>query len=268
MSRWFRAYEDALNDPKIQRLPGEQFKIWFNLLCVASANKGSLPQLEELAFALRMSEDALRGHLDALQAAGLIDVDPDTLAMSPHNWSGRQYQSDTSSERVKRFRNAKRNADETVDETPPDTEADSEPEIETEQIYRDANASLVAESAALTLKIERDRRRLVEDRARLHLLGCDWNSMAADLGLPQIEGVDPGSTRERAALARIREGCDFSAVFTKIRASPFLRGERGTFRCTFKWIINKTNFENTMEGNYDEVRKTQPRPHQFYGAQR
>ena len=31
MTRWFRAYDDALNDPKVQRLPGELFKAWFKL---------------------------------------------------------------------------------------------------------------------------------------------------------------------------------------------------------------------------------------------
>lgn len=133
---------------------------------------------------------------------------------------------------------------------------------------RDANASLVASATVSQLKIERDRKRLSEDMAKLHLLGCDWNSMASAIGLPQIDGIAPGSPREKSALARIREGCDFAAAFTKIRASPFLRGERGSFRCTFKWIINSTNFENTMEGNYDEVPKDQQRPKQYYAAQR
>ena len=57
MADWFRAYNEALDDPKVQRLPGELFKTWFNLLCVASRCGGSLPALGDLAFMLRLGED-------------------------------------------------------------------------------------------------------------------------------------------------------------------------------------------------------------------
>jgi hypothetical protein len=123
----------------------------------------------------------------------------------------------------------------------------------------DANASVVnAEPLTVDLKIERDRKRLIEERAKLHLLGCDWNSMAKDLGLAQIEEIIPGSPREKSALARIREGRDFARAFTNIRASPFLRGDKGSTPCAFDWVINPTNFQKIIEGNYNnEIRKAQ-----------
>ena len=40
----------------------------------------------------------------------------------------------------------------------------------------------------------------------------------------------------------------------RIRGSPYLRGEVNGFRVTFDWIINASNFQKILEGNY-EVRK-------------
>lgn len=55
-SRWFRFYDEALDDPKVQRLPGEDFKAWVNMLALASKHGGQLPAIGDMAFALRMDE--------------------------------------------------------------------------------------------------------------------------------------------------------------------------------------------------------------------
>lgn len=125
MSRWFRFYDEALNDPKVQRLDGETFKAWVNLLCLASQNKGKLPPLEDIAFALRVTVDGARTVVERLLNGGLIDkvsggVDGYTYA--PHGWSERQYKSDSSTDRVKRFRQRSKS----VTETHPDTDTDTE----------------------------------------------------------------------------------------------------------------------------------------------
>lgn len=100
--RWWRAYEGALDDPKVQKLPGELFKAWFNLLCLACRGDGRLPPIADIAFALRKPEDETRRILADLAARGLIDEDADGLA--PHNWHSRQYRSDGSAGRMKRLR--------------------------------------------------------------------------------------------------------------------------------------------------------------------
>lgn len=120
MSRWWRAYDEAVDDPKLQKLKPELFKAWFNLCCITSQNNGCLPDMDAIAFKLRCSTSKARAMVVELRAAGLIDNDDDGLR--PHNWSGRQFQSDGSTERVKRFRQQKRNVSSTVSETPPDTE--------------------------------------------------------------------------------------------------------------------------------------------------
>lgn len=102
MSRWFRFYDMALDDPKVQRLPCELFKAWVNLLCLASRNAGRLPDLADVAFALRLSEEAASGVVDLLASAELLDLDDDGYA--PHNWKGRQFSSDNDDTAVERQR--------------------------------------------------------------------------------------------------------------------------------------------------------------------
>lgn len=123
--RWFRVYDDLVNDPKVQRLPPELFKTLINLWCIASSNNGALPNAEDIAFKLRCKEGAAEASIAALMKAGLIEEDENGV-LSPHNWRGRQFQSDVSTERVKRFRERSRNVSVTAGETPPDTETDTE----------------------------------------------------------------------------------------------------------------------------------------------
>jgi hypothetical protein len=109
MSRWFRFYDDALNDPKVQLLAGDLFKAWVNLLCLASKNGGKIPSADAAAFALRTTAAKARAIVADLAGYGLLDkVEGGYFA--PHNWGSRQYKSDVSNDRVKRFRQRQANA--------------------------------------------------------------------------------------------------------------------------------------------------------------
>ena len=127
MSRWFRMYDEILDDPKVQKLPAEDFRAWVNLLCLASKNEGVLPDNDDIAFALRRSPNDALTLLERLHNGGLIDRrngGPNGYRYAPHGWEKRQYKSDASTERVKRFRERPR----TVTETPPEPESDTETE--------------------------------------------------------------------------------------------------------------------------------------------
>lgn len=151
MSRWFRFYDDALDDPKVQSLPGELFKAWVNLLCVASKNDGKLP-LDDVAFMLRTDERKAQAAVTELTKRGLIDVTED--GPEPHNWTGRQHKSDVSNERVKRYRERNRNGacnvTQTVTVTPPDTETDTE-----QKEQKDRGASAPTENLAFVGRVVR-----------------------------------------------------------------------------------------------------------------
>lgn len=143
-NQWLRLYNGILDDPKVQALPGETFKFWINVLCVASKNEGVI---KDLPFYLRMSGSKVSKLMGDLRKAGLID-EVDGVEM-PHNWNGRQFVSDNSTERVRKHREKLKekrsgNGDETFHGTvqvtrdgnvprnafvtPPETETDTETE--------------------------------------------------------------------------------------------------------------------------------------------
>ena len=130
MSRWFRFYDDAINDPKILKLSDKLHRVWIGILCIASKNDGQLPSLEDMALMIRMKPEKLQEAIKSLIVSGLIDEDGPILF--PHNWNARQFKSDVSTERVKRFRNGQRN----VSETPPETEQKQITEADTEAEQR------------------------------------------------------------------------------------------------------------------------------------
>lgn len=119
MARWFRFYSDAMRHPKVAKLSDKDFRLWCDLLCVASDRDGTIPCLEDLKHVLKRRLDHLSTGVERLISAGLIE--PLGCGYAPHKWSEKQYKSDISTERVKRHRE-KRN----VSETPPDTDTDTE----------------------------------------------------------------------------------------------------------------------------------------------
>lgn len=118
MSRWFRFYDDTINDPKTLKLSDRTYRIWVGMLCLASKNNGVLPSFEDMAILLRIKPDKLQPELEKLIEVKLLDHSD--IGITPHNWNKRQYKSDVSTERVKRFRNGERNVSRNVSETPPD----------------------------------------------------------------------------------------------------------------------------------------------------
>lgn len=137
MSRWFRLYDDAINDPKILRLPDAARWQWVAILCVASKHDGVLPQLSDVALLLRMPPKKAAATLARLREAGLVDETD--AGLKPHNWDGRQYKSDSSTERVRKHRATRRNVSgdgvEAIQTngaphaaTAPETEPESDPE--------------------------------------------------------------------------------------------------------------------------------------------
>ena len=106
MSRWFRFYDCVVDDPKAQRLPPHLFKTWVNLLCLASRSNGVIPPVDDVAFSLRISTTDAQAQIDELIGVGLLDIRPDKR-FEPHNWAARQFQSDTSKERTRKYRKRK-----------------------------------------------------------------------------------------------------------------------------------------------------------------
>ena len=96
-----------------------------------------------------------------------------------------------------------------------------------------------------------------------------WNSFAEAHGLTKITEIEKGSQREvhLRTIAK-KKGFNFDSLLEIIGRSPFLLGEvepkigGKRFFATFDWIINKTNYQKVIEGNYVE-RIPAPREDRF-----
>lgn len=153
---WFRFYNDVINDPKVQMLPKALRWAWVELLCLASKSDGLLPPVQEIAFAARSSVNDAQADLDALILAGLIDIRPDGR-LTPHNWAKRQYVSDSSTGRVRKFRARKQSETPMkrfidVSVTPPEPDPDSDSDSDQDQ---NAQARAVSEQPLVNLGVGR-----------------------------------------------------------------------------------------------------------------
>jgi len=121
-------------------------------------NDGILPLLDDIAIQLRVTAAKATEIIAALVKSGLIDKTETGFA--PHNWNGRQYKSDVSTSRVKRFRERERNVSPAVSETPPeqsraDTEqsrAETRAVSKSEKVLRTDLAELLGPSRPLDLE--------------------------------------------------------------------------------------------------------------------
>lgn len=161
MSQWFRTYNDLVDDPKAQLLSDALFRAMVNLWCLASANGGALPAIAAVAFKLRMKPDRAARVLTDLSAAGLLDEIDGTFR--PHNWNARQYKSDGSTERVKRFRERSNPQNETFHGTFPKQDQIQKTDTEAEKEVR-------------------------EKRARGSRLPLEWEPLDADLEYAKARG--------------------------------------------------------------------------------
>jgi hypothetical protein len=205
MSRWWRAYDEAVDDPKLCLLTDKQHRAWFNLCCITSQNGGTLPSLAAIAFKLRVKPDAAKHIVAELAALGLIDFDVNGDA-APHNWGGRQFQSDVSTDRVKRFRERQGNVSSAVSETPPYTEAETE------------------QKSSLRSDCARSRKTRLPDDWRLDEIG---RAYARQNGWDE-QKIDAEETRFRDhAKANGRKQIDWPAAWRNWVTSPFQETRNG-----------------------------------------
>lgn len=139
---WFRFYVEAVADKKLRRQKPETR--WLFVACLAAARSSVEPGVLLVAEGVPMHEADLADFagltirqttagVQALLEVGVIAFDEEAQAWFVPAWAERQYESDLSTERVRKHRRGtamKRPIDRSNDvpATPPDTEADTETE--------------------------------------------------------------------------------------------------------------------------------------------
>ena len=113
---WLRLYRGTVNNPKLQRLGLEVVGFWTNCLCL-SDDDGRLPSVADIAWTMRLGETQVETFLATLQRNGLI-VRVGNAGLRLHDWDDHQKSSDSSTDRVRKFRQKRQKLNEAHDETP------------------------------------------------------------------------------------------------------------------------------------------------------
>jgi hypothetical protein len=254
---WFRLYAEAVDDEKLRLLAFEDRWHFVALLCCKARGILDEPDssllLRKVAVKLGLDLRELGEVTRRLAEVGLICKE----TLQPLAWDHRQFQSDSSSERVKAYRErVKRNGN--VSETAQETE--TETETERQKIYAGTSAEVHA--------AERGNGQKKAERAP----PCPYEALveAYHETLPTLNRVVVlTDTRKAHMNARWREVWDderfdqkdgvelFRGYFSRVSGSRFLTGRvnggngRTPFKADLEWLMKPGNFAKVLEGKYE-----------------
>lgn len=126
-NQWFRMYSEFATDAKVQSMSEAMQRRLTMLLCLRCSDVLATLQDDELQCAMRISDEELAETKALFMRKGFIDGDWNLL-----NWDKRQFNSDSSTERSRKHREAKKAANaaiatsRNVAATPPDTDTDTD----------------------------------------------------------------------------------------------------------------------------------------------
>lgn len=210
---WFRFYKEFAGDPKVQSM-GEKFQrrlvMLFCLQCDESLHK---LKEEEIAFSLRISIEELNETFELFQEKGFIDYD-DEGTILVENWNKRQFKSDNSTQRVRKYRERKRNVPETAKSK------------ETEQ-----------------------KKNILSKEKVEEIVGFYHSN---NLNLPKVRlPLSKITARNLRARFKENDGLNWDEFFKKVGMSDFLSGKTKDWNANFHWCVRPSNFEKIQNGEYD-----------------
>jgi len=110
---YVKLHTDILDNPKFERIPADLIKPWLKCLVIARLYGGVLPDLQTVAYRLRVDQATAATWLSRLQKGHLLDPVGQGGDLQPHDWDFWNPPNPvdrTNAERQKRFREKKRNA--------------------------------------------------------------------------------------------------------------------------------------------------------------
>lgn len=157
---WFRMYHEARKDLKLQTLTDAQFRVWFNLLCLASeqpeAQRGTIPIRSWPVLALEVARgdaELLEATLQQLEQLNIITRTKKHITFL--HWQQRQKPSDNSATRVRRHRQKR-----AVSAKPSGEPLSESPcNVTVTLPKRDRNVSVTACNGDVTAQIRQEERR-------------------------------------------------------------------------------------------------------------
>ncbi|WP_254226305.1 hypothetical protein [Burkholderia multivorans] len=258
---WFRLYHEFSTDPKVQSMSEAMQRRLVMLMCLRCSNTLETLQEQDICFALRISETKLAETKALFIRKRFIDEGWNIL-----QWDKRQKPSDSSTERVRRHREAKKRADETAcNVTETAQRREEEKRVEEPKTYPNPDGLGVASDAddPIPPAIEAD---MSPQRPKLTRPQCPHQQILAlyhELlpANPTIRDWTPA----RADHLRCRWNEDpkrqtldwWRRFFGYIGQSAFLTGRatsgnRKPFTPGLDWICKAENFAKIREGRFHD----------------
>ncbi len=154
---WFRMYAEMIEDPKVGTLDDACFRTWVELLCVACENGGNGDtgmSVEQLAWKLRRNVTETLHELFHRSLISEKNGENGAKTIFINKWEKRQFGSDSSTDRVRKYRLKQQKPNCNVTETLPkrfcnaiDTDRDTDKHIESTSV--DSCAELSPKAPAL-----------------------------------------------------------------------------------------------------------------------
>lgn len=214
---WFRFYHEFAGDAKVQSMEEKFQRRLVMLFCLQCDDALDKLKDEEIAFSLRISLTDLKESFLLFEDKGFISYD-DEGGILLENWNKRQYKSDNSTERVRKFRDKKRN----VSETPKKRRNITDKEEDKNRLTKSITEEIV------------------------DLYHINNNNLP-------IVRIPLSKISSRNLRARFKENpnFDWGSYFKKVQSSDFLSGRSKDWNANFHWLVRPTNFEKVVNGEYD-----------------
>ncbi|QOT75072.1 hypothetical protein [Cupriavidus basilensis] len=136
---WFRMYSEFATDAKVQSMSEPMQRRLMMLFCLRCSNALATLQEDELAFALRLSDEELAETKALFVRKGFVDE-----GWNLCNWDKRQFVSDSSTGRSRKHREGKKKDVQqpcNVAATPPDTDTEADTDTETSVVHEGESGS-------------------------------------------------------------------------------------------------------------------------------
>lgn len=128
--KWFRLWTEIIDDPKLCQLTDAEHRRFIHCLALAAEQEkeGKINgTIEELAWRIRTKPQALKSTIEKLVSLNILKSNGNGLEFI--NWTKRQFRSDNSTERWRKFKsNVGANVGKPLAQTPPETEQSTETE--------------------------------------------------------------------------------------------------------------------------------------------
>lgn len=244
---WFRMYQEFASDAKVQSMSEAMQRRLVMLLCLRCSNALVTLQDDEIAFALRISDEEL-GHTKALfLKKGFVNEAWEIL-----NWDKRQFVSDSSAERVARHRAKKKEEEKracNVTETS-QNRTDTDTDTDTEQINTPNGVDVASDAADLLGDSENSKRPSCPHQKIIDL----YHEVLPTC--PRIRDWTPArATQLRARWNEDEKRQDLAwwrKFFEYVAKCDFLVGKtKNPFFADLEWLTKQANFTKVREGKYE-----------------